>query len=153
MVNLYKLYFLSSHFSSQPNKRVFHPSTFLPSQPNTYKRKLNPSTFLSFHFSILSPFSILPLFHSPNQTNPKIFSRQQEEFTLPIIHVDTSSGWWRDSLSTSSCHDSPGARGMLWNVAPNNDSTITFKPSIHCGKGKYEATTCKFERIRNRMFQ
>ena len=31
-------------------QRVFHPSTFLSSQPNTYKRKLNlfyPSTFLS----------------------------------------------------------------------------------------------------------
>ena len=57
MVILYKLYFLSSHFSSQPNKRVFHPSTFPPSQPNTYKRKLI--------------FSILPLFYSPNQTDPK----------------------------------------------------------------------------------
>ena len=54
MVILYKLYFLSSHFSSQPNKKVFHPSTFLPSQPNTYERELNffyPSTFLSsLHF-------------------------------------------------------------------------------------------------------
>ena len=28
-VNLYKIYFLSSHFSSYPNKRVFHLSTFL----------------------------------------------------------------------------------------------------------------------------
>ena len=28
MVNLYKLLFLSSHFSFQPNKRVFHPPTF-----------------------------------------------------------------------------------------------------------------------------
>ena len=27
-VNLYKLYFLSSHFSSQPNKKIFYPSTF-----------------------------------------------------------------------------------------------------------------------------
>ena len=69
MVTLYKLYFLSSHFSSQPNKRVFHPSIFLPSQPNTYERKLNlfyPSTFLSSHFSTLPP-----LFHFPNQTDPK----------------------------------------------------------------------------------
>ena len=29
-VNLYKIHFLSSHFSSYPNKRVFHPSIFLP---------------------------------------------------------------------------------------------------------------------------
>ena len=40
IVNLYKLYFLSSHFSSQPNKRVFILPTFLSSQPNTYERKL-----------------------------------------------------------------------------------------------------------------
>ena len=54
IVNLYKLYFLSSHFSSQPNKKVFLLPTFLSSQPNTYKRKLNlfyPPTFLSpLHF-------------------------------------------------------------------------------------------------------
>ena len=37
-VNLYKLQFLSSHFSLQPNKRVFHPFTFPPLQPNTHKR-------------------------------------------------------------------------------------------------------------------
>ena len=63
MVILYKLYFLSSNFSSRPNKRVFHPSTFPLSQLNTYKRKLNlfySSTFLSSlnflssHFSTLS---------------------------------------------------------------------------------------------------
>ena len=54
IVNLYQLYFLSSHFSSQPNKRVFLLPTFLSSQPNTYERKLNlfyPPTFLSpLHF-------------------------------------------------------------------------------------------------------
>ena len=60
MVILYKLYFLTSHFFSQSNKRVFHPSIFLPSQPNTYKRKLNLfylSIFLSslnFLFSYIS---------------------------------------------------------------------------------------------------
>ena len=31
MVNLYKLYF-------QPNQKVFHPSTFPPSQPNTNEK-------------------------------------------------------------------------------------------------------------------
>ena len=59
MVNLYKLLFLSSHFSFQPNKRVFHPPTFPSLQPNTHEGKLNifhsptfPSfhNFLSFHF-------------------------------------------------------------------------------------------------------
>ena len=28
-VNIYKLNFLTSHFSSQPNKKVFHHSTFI----------------------------------------------------------------------------------------------------------------------------
>ena len=28
IVNLYKLHFISSHFSSQPNTKIFHPSTF-----------------------------------------------------------------------------------------------------------------------------
>ena len=53
IVNLYKLHFLSSHFSFQPNKRVFHPPTFPPLQPNTHEGKLNichPPTFPSSHF-------------------------------------------------------------------------------------------------------
>ena len=53
IVNLYKLHFLSSHFSFQPNKRVFHPPTFSFLQPNTYEGKLN-----IFHpptFSLLQP--------------------------------------------------------------------------------------------------
>ena len=37
MVNSYKLYFQSFYFSSQPNKKIFRLSTFLPSQPNTNK--------------------------------------------------------------------------------------------------------------------
>ena len=36
-VNLYKLHFLSSYFSFQSNKKVFHPSTFPSFQPNTNK--------------------------------------------------------------------------------------------------------------------
>ena len=56
IVNLYKLHFLSSHFSFQPNKRVFHSPTFPSLQPNTHKGKLNnfypPTNFPSFHFSI-----------------------------------------------------------------------------------------------------
>ena len=52
IVNLYKLHFLSSHFSFQPNKSVFHPPTFPPLQPNTREGKLNlfyPLTFPSSH--------------------------------------------------------------------------------------------------------
>ena len=48
IVNLYKLYFSSFPFSLQPNKKVFHPLTFPPFQPNTQEGKLNifhPSTF------------------------------------------------------------------------------------------------------------
>ena len=54
MVNLYQLYFSSSHFLSQPNKKVFRPFTFIPFQPNTNEGKLNlfyPPTFPSSHFS------------------------------------------------------------------------------------------------------
>ena len=40
VLNLYKYYFLSSHFYFQSNKRVFHHSTFL-SQPKTHKGKVS----------------------------------------------------------------------------------------------------------------
>ena len=49
-VNLYKLYFLSSHFSPQLNKIFFYLSSFSSLQPNTHERKLNffyPPTFPS----------------------------------------------------------------------------------------------------------
>ena len=52
IVNLYKLHFLSSHFSFQPNKKVFHSPTFPSLQPNTHEGKLNifyPPTFPSSH--------------------------------------------------------------------------------------------------------
>ena len=48
IVNLYKLHFPSFPFSLQPNKRVFHPPTFPPLQPNTQEEKLDilhPPTF------------------------------------------------------------------------------------------------------------
>ena len=41
IVNLYKLYFLSSNFSLKPNKKVFHHFTFPPLQPNTHEEKPN----------------------------------------------------------------------------------------------------------------
>ena len=54
IVNLYKLNFLSSQFSFEPNKRVFHPPTFPSLLLDTHKGKLNIY------------FSILPLiFHPP----------------------------------------------------------------------------------------
>ena len=50
------LLFLSSHFSFQPNKRVFHHPTFSSLQPNTHEGKPNifhSLTFPSSHFSTL----------------------------------------------------------------------------------------------------
>ena len=68
IVNLYKLHFLSSHFSFQPNEKVFHPLTFPSLQPNTYEGKLNifhPSTFplpQPNRLLLLILFSLLLLF-------------------------------------------------------------------------------------------
>ena len=59
-VNLYK-YFLSSHFSFQPNKKVFHSSTFPPSKL-TQMRETKISSILLF-FLIPFPFSIFSLCH------------------------------------------------------------------------------------------
>ena len=50
IVNLYKLYFPTSHFSLQPNKKVFYPPTFPLLQPNTRGKT---KSFVSSHFSIL----------------------------------------------------------------------------------------------------
>ena len=54
IVNLYKLYFPSSPFSLKPNKKVFHPLTFPPFQPNTHEEKSNifypPTNFPYSHF-------------------------------------------------------------------------------------------------------
>ena len=59
IVNLYKLFFLSSHFSFQPNKKVFHPCTFPSFQPNTHEGKLNifhpPTIFHPLTFPLLQP--------------------------------------------------------------------------------------------------
>ena len=69
MVNLYQLYFSSSHFLSQPNKKVFHPSIFPPFQPNTNEGKLNffyPPTFPPSHNFPPSHFFTPPSKHSLN---------------------------------------------------------------------------------------
>ena len=39
-VNLYELYFSFSHFSTHPNKQVFHRSTFPSLKPNKREGKL-----------------------------------------------------------------------------------------------------------------
>ena len=57
IVNLYKLYFSSYPFSLQPNKRVFHPLTFPPFQPNTQEGKLN--IFYPPTFPLLQPNGLL----------------------------------------------------------------------------------------------
>ena len=53
IVNLYKLHFPSFPFSLQPHKRVFHPPTFPPLQPNTREGKLN--ILHSSTFPLLQP--------------------------------------------------------------------------------------------------
>ena len=68
-VNLFKLIFsFLPLFHFQPNKRE------------------RIKIILSSHFFILSPFSILPLFHHSNQTNPKIF----------FLFVERGEGAWID---------------------------------------------------------
>ena len=65
IVNLYKLHFLSSHFSFQSNKGVFHPPTFPSLQPNTHEGKLNifySSIFPSSYFSTLLTKQILRIY-------------------------------------------------------------------------------------------
>ena len=74
IVNLYKLHFLSFHFSFQPNKRVFHPPTFPSLQPNTHEGKLNIFYFPTFSSSHL--FSIIPLFNSSNQTGLRTLDKE-----------------------------------------------------------------------------
>ena len=67
IVNLYKPYFLSSHFSFQPNKRVINRLTFPSLQPNTHEGKLNifypPTNFPSSHFSTLPTKQTLTFLH------------------------------------------------------------------------------------------
>ena len=51
IVNLYKLYFPSSHFSLQQNKKAFHPPTFPTLQPNTHERKPNTYDYFFLIFN------------------------------------------------------------------------------------------------------
>lgn len=66
LVNLNKLKFSSSHLSSQPNKKFFRPSIFLPLTKH-HETKTNISSIAHFFTSFL--FSILLLFNILNQVN------------------------------------------------------------------------------------
>ena len=84
----------------QSNKKVFHYSTFPPSQPNTNEE--NYFFFLSFYFSIISQFFIFPLFHFPNQTYPKYFrnitqntSWGMRHLTTPTLFLNFYTSWIR----------------------------------------------------------
>ena len=66
IVNLYKLHFSFSHFSFQPNKKVFHPLTFSTSPTKHTWGKTK--SFLS------SYFFILPLIFHP--------------LTFPLLHLN-----------------------------------------------------------------
>ena len=69
IVNLCKLHFSSSHFSLQPNKKVFHPLTFPPLQPNTHEGKSN------LFYSPTFPFSLLIFYASSIYTiKPKMYN-------------------------------------------------------------------------------
>ena len=94
MVNLYQLYFSSSHFLSQPNKKVFHLSTFPPFQPNTNERKLNlfyPPTF--------------PLLHPNRALENKLvadrLSQKQYRLNIPI---DAFLQYISITFQESECH-------------------------------------------------
>ena len=52
IIDLYKLYFSFSPFFLQPNKKVFHPLTFPPLQPNTHEGKSNLFYSLTFPSSL-----------------------------------------------------------------------------------------------------
>ena len=73
IVNFYQFYFLSCHFSSQLNKKVFHLSIFPSFQLNTYERT---KFLLPSYFFIPPTFSILQFFHPFNQTEPKSIKLQ-----------------------------------------------------------------------------
>ena len=51
IVNLYKLHFPFSPFSLKPNKKIFHPPTFPPLQPNTHERKPNTYDYFFLIFN------------------------------------------------------------------------------------------------------
>ena len=82
IVNLYKLYFPSFSFSLKPNKRVFHPLTFPPLQPNTQEGKLNifyPSTFQSSHNFSSSHFFTPPTKRTLKSETKRIQKKKNKE--------------------------------------------------------------------------
>ena len=83
-VNLYKLHFLFSYFSLQPNRRVFHLLTFLSLHPKYRREKIK--YFLSFHFSI-----VLLILYPPNFFTPLI---KRTLTTRETTRVEDFSQWW-----------------------------------------------------------
>ena len=82
IVNLYKFHFLSSHFSFQPNKRVFHPPNFPSFQPNTHEEKLN-----IFHPSTIFHHSTFPLLQPNGPLVERHISYQKTWVSLQILKL------------------------------------------------------------------
>ena len=107
MVNLYKLLFLSSHFSFQPNKRVFHPLTFPSLQPNTHEGKLNifhPPTFPFFHN--------FPPFHFSTPPTKRTLKELKAGFVLIQSFVCLLS-----SIATTTTPNPPNTKQSLCSTA------------------------------------
>ena len=73
-------------------KLIFSISPLFNSQPNKNDEKIK--SFLSSHFSILQPFSILPLFHPSNQTDPKAEGRVFALFWFCLMAVEIFWCWF-----------------------------------------------------------
>ena len=81
-VILYKLHFLSPHFSSQPNKWVFHPSN----QKQMRETKIFSTLLLFYHSTFLSP--------QPNKL--------LRSFSVKINSINSSSPPWPTMIQFSS---------------------------------------------------
>ena len=87
IVNLHKLHFSSFHFSLQPNKRVFHPPTFLSLQRNTKEGKLNIFHILTFPSSYNFPSShfYTPLSKQSLNDEESATAPSHHQHSVPII--------------------------------------------------------------------
>ena len=93
IVNLYKLYFPSSLFSLQPNKKVFYPPTFPPLQSNTHEGKPNlfypPTNFSFFHFSTPPTKRTLKLLHKQGS----LTFRDKLTWFLHLFFIESFNIW------------------------------------------------------------
>ena len=79
--------FIQTHF--------FYPSTF---SLTTKQKREKINFFLSFHFSNLSPFFIISLFHPSNQTNPQYWwCRKTLLLFLAPPNTNLWLHWWSQS--------------------------------------------------------